>query len=65
MNVPNVAVADVVTPLIVSFGISDLPFVVINVIGFVVLTITAFAPLDAPWIVSALWKVPDTLVTVN
>ena len=29
-------------------AINDLPLVVINVIGFVVLMITPFAPLDAP-----------------
>ena len=52
VNVPVVAVAPDVTPVIVSFATSDLPFVVINVIGFVVLIITAFAPLSVPLIVS-------------
>ena len=65
VSVPVVAVAVDVTPVIVSFVINSLPFVIIYVIGFVVFTTTAFAPLDAPWIVSPFWKVPDTPVTVN
>ena len=51
-TVPVVAVAVDVTPVIVSFVINSLPFVTIYVIGLVVFTTTAFAPLDAPWIVS-------------
>ena len=51
--------------MITSFEVNDLPFVTINVIGLVVLIITALHPLIAPLIVSPFVNVPDTPVTVN
>ena len=52
VNVPSVAVAVDVAPVIVSFAVKDFPLVTINVIGFVVLIITALHPLTAPLIIS-------------
>ena len=51
--------------MIVSFARNDLPFVTMNVIGFVVLIITALHPLVAPLIISPFVNVPETPVTVN
>ena len=65
VNVPMLHVAVDVAPVINSFAMKDFPLVTINVIGFVVLIITALHPLTAPVIVSPFWKVPDTPVTVN
>ena len=65
VNVPSVAVAVDVCPVIVSFAVNDLPFVITKVIGFVVLIIVALQPLIAPLIVSPFVNVPDTPVTVN
>ena len=66
VNVPSVAVAPDVPPVIISvFAIKSLPLVMINVIGFVVLIITALHPLVPPVIISPFVNVPDTPVTVN
>ena len=65
VNVPRVAVAVDDCPVIVSFEVNDLPFVITNVIGFVVLIIFALHPLIAPLIVSPFVNVPETPVTVN
>ena len=65
VNVPSVAVAVDVAPVINSFAVKDFPLVTTNVIGFVVLIITALHPLTAPLIISPFWKVPETPVTVN
>ena len=65
VNVPNVANAVDVAPLILSPAVNSFPFVMIKVIGFVVLIILAAHPLDTPVIVSPFVNVPDTPVTVN
>ena len=65
VNVPRVANAEDVAPLILSPAVNSFPFVMIKVIGFVVLIIFALHPLDAPVIVSPLVNVPDRPVIVN
>ena len=63
--VPIVAVAPEVPPVIVSPVTKDLPFVIINVIGVVVLIIIALQLLVAPVITSPLSKVPLILPVIS